>query len=372
MRHDIERLTRLTAEMEGLLYVIDHRGDNNGTVHAALADKYNEFRSLIEQELTAASDGHVAEAEVTPAAEEHAAPCASSEAAKDADELMKQTDEICVNAFSLLDDGPEVEVAKEDEGVSGEVETETDAADAAISREEKKKDVTAAQEQRALEDIDNESHPEFSLFQASIPGLDERPAAEAKPEAKAEEKPAAEDDAFSFKVEFSDHGNDEPVKVSPDAEEPAKAEETPAFKVEEHHDEAPKPAAKAAEPEPAKEAKVEEAAAPAEPEPEKQKISVTINDVLSARPGELRLDEMLSRREARTLRKAFTLNDKFRFRRELFNGDDALFGRTLDAIQKEPSYDDAVEYLQEKLNWDINNPDVTDFLAIVRNHFNSL
>ena len=48
MRHDIERLTRLTAEMEGLLYVIDHRGDNNGTVHAALADKYNEFRSLIE------------------------------------------------------------------------------------------------------------------------------------------------------------------------------------------------------------------------------------------------------------------------------------------------------------------------------------
>ena len=114
MRHDIERLTRLTAEMEGLLYVIDHRGDNNGTVHAALADKYNEFRSLIEQELTAASDGHVAEAEVTPAAEEHAAPCASSEAAKDADELMKQTDEICVNAFSLLDDGPEVEVAKED------------------------------------------------------------------------------------------------------------------------------------------------------------------------------------------------------------------------------------------------------------------
>ena len=99
---------------------------------------------------------------------------------------------------------------------------------------------------------------------------------------------------------------------------------------------------------------------------------MTINDVLSARPGELRLDEMLSRREARTLRKAFTLNDKFRFRRELFNGDDALFGRTLDAIQKEPSYDDAVEYLQEKLNWDINNPDVTDFLAIVRNHFNSL
>lgn len=99
------------------------------------------------------------------------------------------------------------------------------------------------------------------------------------------------------------------------------------------------------------------------------KISTTINDILSGRPGELRVDEMLSRREARNLRKAFTLNDKFRFRRELFGNDDELFGQTLDTLQQMTSYQQAVEYLEHNMGWDVKNEDVADFLSIIKNHF---
>lgn len=99
------------------------------------------------------------------------------------------------------------------------------------------------------------------------------------------------------------------------------------------------------------------------------KISTTINDILSGRPGELRVDEMLSRREARNLRKAFTLNDKFRFRRELFGNNDELFGQTLDTLQQMTSYQQAVEYLEHNMGWDVKNEDVADFLSIIKNHF---
>ena len=99
------------------------------------------------------------------------------------------------------------------------------------------------------------------------------------------------------------------------------------------------------------------------------KISTTINDILSGRPGELRVYEMLSRREARNLRKAFTLNDKFRFRRELFGNNDELFGQTLDTLQQMSSYQQAVEYLEHNMGWDVKNEDVADFLSIIKNHF---
>ena len=99
---------------------------------------------------------------------------------------------------------------------------------------------------------------------------------------------------------------------------------------------------------------------------------VSINELLADKPGELRLDEALSRREARNLRKAFTLNDKFRFRRELFKGDDRLFGQTLDDIQHLSSYDDALAYVEEALGWKLDNEEVADFMLVVKNHFDSI
>ena len=99
---------------------------------------------------------------------------------------------------------------------------------------------------------------------------------------------------------------------------------------------------------------------------------IRINDILTSKPNELRVDEMLSRREARNLRKAFTLNDKFRFRRELFANNDRLFAQTLNDIQEMTSYDQALIYVAEQLGLDLENDDVADFMLIIQNHFNAI
>lgn len=106
-----------------------------------------------------------------------------------------------------------------------------------------------------------------------------------------------------------------------------------------------------------------------EPEEQPTKVKESNTPVEPAKENDLRLDELLSRREARQLRKAFTLNDKFRFRRELFNGDDAMFARTLDMIQAMNSMEEATRYLCDDLGWDSENEHVADFMAIVANHF---
>ena len=65
------------------------------------------------------------------------------------------------------------------------------------------------------------------------------------------------------------------------------------------------------------------------------------------------------------LLKAFTLNDRFRFRRELFDGDDADFTETLKLLADMDSYAEACDYLYNDMMWDKTDPNVADFMAIV-------
>lgn len=64
--------------------------------------------------------------------------------------------------------------------------------------------------------------------------------------------------------------------------------------------------------------------------------------------------------------KAFTLNDKFRFRRELFGGDDRAFEDTLAILADMPSYDDACDFIYNDMMLDEKNPDVADFMAVLK------
>lgn len=65
------------------------------------------------------------------------------------------------------------------------------------------------------------------------------------------------------------------------------------------------------------------------------------------------------------LLKAFTLNDRFRFRRELFAGDDADFSETLKLLADMESYSEACDYLYNDMMWNRTDPNVVDFMAIV-------
>lgn len=65
------------------------------------------------------------------------------------------------------------------------------------------------------------------------------------------------------------------------------------------------------------------------------------------------------------LLKAFTLNDRFRFRRELFEGNDSDFSDTLTILSGMDSYAEAADYLYNDMMWDANNASVADFMAIL-------
>lgn len=64
--------------------------------------------------------------------------------------------------------------------------------------------------------------------------------------------------------------------------------------------------------------------------------------------------------------KAFTLNDKFRFRRELFAGDDEDFASTLALLEQMPSFEEAADYLYHDLLWDRRNEAVVEFMEILK------
>ncbi len=100
--------------------------------------------------------------------------------------------------------------------------------------------------------------------------------------------------------------------------------------------------------------------------------TLTLNDAIPSASNDIRVDEALSRREALDLKRAFTLNDKFRFRRGLFGNNDSLFADTLNTLMAMHSIDEAEEYLYGDMGWSPEDEDVKDFVSIVRNHFAAL
>lgn len=65
----------------------------------------------------------------------------------------------------------------------------------------------------------------------------------------------------------------------------------------------------------------------------------------------------------------FTLNDRFRFRRELFGNSDEDYRNALAALQGFPDYDAACSHFIGILGWDKESPVVIDFLEIVKNGY---
>lgn len=69
------------------------------------------------------------------------------------------------------------------------------------------------------------------------------------------------------------------------------------------------------------------------------------------------------------IRKLFTINDNYKFRRQLFGNSQQNYIQALDYIQKLKSAQAAEDYIINSLNLDKENEDVKDFLAIVSTFF---
>ncbi|GAA6254248.1 hypothetical protein F070042J6_01000 [Bacteroides sp. f07] len=70
------------------------------------------------------------------------------------------------------------------------------------------------------------------------------------------------------------------------------------------------------------------------------------------------------------LRHSISLNDSFRFSRELFKGDTDLMNRVIEQISVMGSYKTAVAFLSSKVEIDEEKEAVVDFLELLKKYFN--
>ena len=83
----------------------------------------------------------------------------------------------------------------------------------------------------------------------------------------------------------------------------------------------------------------------------------------------LRVDEKLGRQRNKDLRSALSVNDRFRFRRELFEDSDAEMNNAFTMIDSMKSMEEAEDYFYDFVGLDKENPAVQEFMEILRLHF---
>ena len=73
--------------------------------------------------------------------------------------------------------------------------------------------------------------------------------------------------------------------------------------------------------------------------------------------------------QLRNLMSVIGLNDRFRFRHDLFSNSDELFRETIDILNKIENFDSAVDYLMKKFAWDEEDATVVYFYDIIKPKF---
>lgn len=73
--------------------------------------------------------------------------------------------------------------------------------------------------------------------------------------------------------------------------------------------------------------------------------------------------------ERKDIRSFFTVNDKFRFKRELFGNNNIEFTESLNLVQTMRTFDEAEDYFYNDLQWDSESEDVMEFMSIIARFF---
>ncbi len=111
----------------------------------------------------------------------------------------------------------------------------------------------------------------------------------------------------------------------------------------------------------------EDACMTCQPEPEPVAAAVNKPEPV-AKPAPMPVAEP-KRAEVKEQAFAFTLNDKFRFRRELFGGSDADFADALQVAEAMTSREEVEDYFFNDLCWNPANEDVVAFMDIITARF---
>lgn len=97
--------------------------------------------------------------------------------------------------------------------------------------------------------------------------------------------------------------------------------------------------------------------------------NTTYEDVAGDGGEGITLDEAFIRGKSKDLHSAFSLNDMFRFRRELFGNSAADMSDAIELVSAMSSYQEAEDYFYNDLGWDSGSEEVEEFMTIIRNHF---
>lgn len=101
---------------------------------------------------------------------------------------------------------------------------------------------------------------------------------------------------------------------------------------------------------------------PVEPEEDEERTARTFTELRE------RIKEEPSRRRD-GISRLFSINDKFRFKRELFGGSDAAMRMALDNVNRMQTLDDAEDFFYNELQWSHENNEVKAFMKIIERYF---
>ena len=82
-------------------------------------------------------------------------------------------------------------------------------------------------------------------------------------------------------------------------------------------------------------------------------------------PHSISLNEVIQKKFLADFRKAFSLNDRFRFRRELFGGDEGRMNEAISDLNELQSFEESITYLDKKLKWNVEDVAVADFIKLL-------
>lgn len=86
--------------------------------------------------------------------------------------------------------------------------------------------------------------------------------------------------------------------------------------------------------------------------------------------GEVKIENMKQCNSARPLLMSmFSINDKFRFRRELFSNSEVLFRDTISLLETMNDLPEACDYFYTDLGWDPENEDVKAFITVMQRYY---
>ena len=81
------------------------------------------------------------------------------------------------------------------------------------------------------------------------------------------------------------------------------------------------------------------------------------------------IKDAIDKKKVADIRKAFSLNDRFLYRKELFGGSEEAMNKVVTILNNRQSLDESIQFLEQKLHWNLNDPIVKDFVKKLEMRF---